>query len=170
MDRQTQPPRKRFPLQRYDFASYDDNLCLKPPVLLWLVVIYLARAAVIPFLGGVASSNGSADAASLTRGLFSPLDFAPAVIAVILPIAYLRRVPRASGFWRRLWSYGRWILASSAAADLAISLYRMMQTGMDESWRPQWQFLGCAVDVYIILYLLRSERLRDVFADFPTPP
>lgn len=32
----------------YSPASYDDNWCLKPPLLLWVALIYLSRAISLP--------------------------------------------------------------------------------------------------------------------------
>ncbi len=40
-------PRKRFNLDTYDPGSYDANFCLKPPLLLWLAMLYFARALVL---------------------------------------------------------------------------------------------------------------------------
>jgi hypothetical protein len=163
------PPSKRFTLQSYDLGSFDSNYCLKPPLTLWLVMLYLARAILIPFLGGVSSMGGAGDASSVTRGFFGAEDFVSAALALIVLLAYFRRTPSASRFWRRLWSFGRIMLAAAAVFDLGVSLYRFLQITDTDMLRSELLLLACTLDAYIVVYLFRSRRVRDVFRDFPAP-
>lgn len=161
------PAIKRFTFDKYDLGSYDNNFCLKPPFMLWLVMLYLARALVLPFISGISSMGGAQDAWSVTRGSFGAEDFVSAAVALIVLWAFFRRTPSALKWWRRLWSYGRSLLAAAALVDLAISLYRFLQNADADSWQSELLLLACTVDVYIVVYLFRSRRIRDVFNDFP---
>ena len=163
------PSSKRFILQSYELGSFDSNFCLKPPLMLWVVLLYLARAFVIPFISGVSSMGGSGDASAATRGYFSVEDFVSSALALIVLVTYFRRTPTASELWRRLWGYGRIILAAAAVVDLGVSAFRFSQVAGSEQWHAQLLLLACCVDAYILVYLFRSRRVRDVFNDFPSP-
>ncbi len=161
---------KRFTLKSYDLGSYDHNFCLKPPLMLWLEMLYLTRAVLIPFLSAVSSMGGAVEASSVTRGYFGFADFVCAALAMIVLLAFLRRTPSASEFWRRIWSFGRILLAAAAMFDLSVSLYRFLQITETDTMRSELLLLACTVDAYIVVYLLRSRRIRDVFSDFPARP
>jgi hypothetical protein len=163
------PARKRFSLGAYDLTSYDANFCLKAPLMLWLVILYLARAILLPFVSGVSSFGGARDGTSLTQGLFGVEDSLPAALALTVFLALLRRTPSASQLWRSIWSFGRPLLAAAAVADLAISLYRFLQITDANALRTEWLLLACLADGYVLVYLFRSRRVRDVFNDFPAP-
>jgi len=162
------PPTSKRVL-RYDLGSFDNNLCLKPPLMLWLVMLYLARAILLPFISGVSSMGGAADASSLTRGMFGFEDFVAATLTLIVLLTFFKRTPSASQVWRSIWRSGRIILVAAAVVDLAVSLYRFLHITDTNSLRPELVLLACTVDAYIVVYLFRSRRVRDVFNDFPTP-
>src|SRR5262249_20704831 len=150
-------------------GSYDNNFSLKPPLWLWLVMLYLARAFVLPFMSGVSSMSGGTDTSSLTRGVFGIEDFVPAALSLIVFVTAFRRIPSASLLGRRIWRVGRVILSVAAVVDMAVSIQRFLQLTDTESWRPQLLLLACIADAYILAYLLRSRWVRDVFSDFPAP-
>ena len=62
------------------------------------------------------------------------------------------------------------LLTAAATVDLAVALYRFLQNTNSDTWRSEWSLLACTFDAYIIVYLFRSHRVRDVFNDFPAPP
>jgi hypothetical protein len=160
------PPSSKRVL-RYDLGSFDNNYCLKPPLMLWLVMLYLARAVLLPFIGGISSMGGAADASSLTRGMFGIEDFVSAVLALIVFVTFLKRTPSASRIWRGIWRFGRIILAAAAVVDLAVSLNHFAQGADTDSSRPELLLLASTVDAFVVVYLFRSRRIRDVFNDFP---
>lgn len=164
------PSSKRFNLELYDLGSYDHNFCLKPPLTLWLAILYLTRALLIPFLSGVSSMGGAGDASAVTSGFFGVEDFVSAALALVVVLVFFLRTPSASRLSRRIWSLGRVILAAAAVFDLAVSLFRFLQIAHSDVWRSELLLLACTADAFIVLYLFRSRRVRDVFNDFPAPP
>jgi hypothetical protein len=161
-------PRRRFSIDTYDPASYDDNFCLKPPLLLWLAMLFLARALVLPFMGGLVSMTGSADLASLTRTQTHPEAFVPAAAAALVLLALFRRVPTASRLMRFLWVHGRVILALSALGDLALLMVSLTTDRLAGSLSGTPLLVQIALDVFFLIYILAARRARDAFNDFPT--
>src|SRR5277367_4682461 len=107
----------------YALSHYDDYMCLKPPLLLWIAVFFLSKAITMPLAAGMGHVAGvSDDALSAMRGLWSA-DGAlfPSAIAAVLLYAFFRRLPSASRQVRWIWAHGVALLAASAAIDLVLS-------------------------------------------------
>ena len=67
---------------------------------------------------------------------------------------------------RAIWSAGRWLLCLAAAFDIVLAL---MLADFRADRISAIQIAVMIADAYIVVYLLRSERARDIFADFPAP-
>jgi hypothetical protein len=154
--------------QRYSLSSYDDHLCLKPSFLLWLVLLYLSRAIMLPLILGLAAFAGvNADTRSLFGGLIGLQTVVPSLIAVPVLFALLKRSPTASPTVRWIWAQGRTFLAISGGLGCLLTLLDSpLRHGelTDEAGLP---LLLAAFDLYCVLYVLMARRARDVFADFP---
>jgi len=151
----------------YAPSDYDDHFCLKPPFLLWLVMLYLSRGILLPLMIGLsASGGGNSQSIMFLKDVFKANALLPALIAAPVLLALLRRSPRASAPFRWLWTHGRSLLVLSALADFAIALCTAWVDGtMDE---PAFgAIVSAAIDVYFLLYVLTVRRVRDSFADFP---
>jgi hypothetical protein len=159
-----QPDRGRYPQ-----SLYDDDFCLKPPSLLWLMLAFLSRGALLPLLAGLGHyANVNTDAMALMRGLWRPDQLVPALLAVPVLYSLIRRTPRAAPPVRWIWRHGRLLLAAAAASDIALAFYSLKPYDDfgDEAFVT---FGACAADVYFLLYLGFARRIRDTFADFPPP-
>jgi len=156
-------------MRRYALSSYDDNLCLKPPVLLWVGVVYLSRAISLPIAMGVARLIGvSPDSTDLLRGLWSLYTLVPSLFAAAVLYAMFRRQPSASRGVRWIWAHGRTLLAVSAVVDAGLVILALLkQTDADTQALPS--LCVAALDLYFMLYVLAARRVRDVFTDFPLP-
>jgi hypothetical protein len=144
-------------------------MCLKPPVLLWLAVLYLSRAVVLPLASAIGHFVGLDNAViTMLRGYWSAQTLLPSLAA--LPVFYclFRRVPKASGPVRWIWRHGRALLIVSAGIDLVLSALQLLHSPTlgDE---PIFPLSTAAVDVYFLVYLLAARRARDTFLDFPLP-
>jgi hypothetical protein len=59
----------------YPASHYDDQMCLKPPLMLWVAVFYLSRAITLPLVMALGHFAGvDARAITVFRGLWS-VDF-----------------------------------------------------------------------------------------------
>jgi hypothetical protein len=153
----------------YSPSNYDDDMCLKPPLLLWLAVLFLCRAIMLPVVIGIGHVAGvNADAMTQLREFWSADQLVPAVIAIPVLCALCWRSGSAPDFLRGVWARGRVFLALSAAVDIAVPL-------MSQLWQRQItdQFVltlfASGIDVYFLAYILAARRVRDTFSDFPAP-
>jgi hypothetical protein len=155
--------------QTYSSSSYDDYLCLKPPFVLWLAILYLSKAITLPIAMAIASFSGvNPDAIKLMRSLWSAESLIPSLIAVVVLFALLRRMPSASKPVRRIWAHGRILLALSAGIDLLLSLIQFIRVG-ELNDQTVLSLMAAAIDVYFLVYVLAARRPRDAFGEFPPP-
>lgn len=153
----------------YSASSYDHYLCLKPPLLLWLAVLYLCRAVTLPAAMGIGTFAGvNADAIAMFHGLWSMQTLLPSLIAICVLYALCRRVPNASAPVRWIWANGRILLIVSAGMDLVLSLISLIQHGEIDN-QAMMALLAAAADAYFLLYILLARRVRDAFLEFPPP-
>ena len=75
----------------------------------------------------------------------------------------------ASGRWVRwIFAHGRILLAVSALLDVVLALAGVSLENVESGdQRTALVLLGAAFDIYFLVYLLFSKRVRDVFSDFP---
>jgi hypothetical protein len=159
----------------YSASSYDDNFCLKPPVLLWLAVLYLSRAfllLVIYVVSSMSLSRVNPQAVAELRGTVSIYAFIPALVAAPVLYGLLCRGPSSGGLVRWLWSHGRTILMLATVVDAAISIGSSGIIGGDAGDLNAAFLVATLFDAYFLVYIFATRRIRDVFADFPpfTPP
>jgi hypothetical protein len=156
----------------YSPSSYDDHFCLKPPALLWLAVIYLSRALLLVVIYVVSSmtlSRVNPQALATLRGTVSIYAFAPALVAAPVLYALVSRSPSSTKLIRWFWSHGRSILAVAAILDCAIAVYDSGAIGRDLTDLNAGWLVAALFDVYFLVYILATPRVRDAFGDFPPP-
>lgn len=148
-------------------AQYDDDGTLRVGALLWLTLVFLNRHLLFLALAGVSAFVGSrrglgSDALSMFYS--SPRFLLGSLPALPILIAAIRRGPKAGALPRWFWRHGKpWLLAA-AILDLLLLI-----TSLVSGHRAlnEWIGLWGISDLYIIAWLLRSQRLPAVFADFP---
>ena len=151
----------------YAPSSYDDDMCLKPPLLLWLAVLFLSRAVMLPIVIGIGHIAGvNADAMTLLRGFWSEDELLPALFAVPVLYSLVRRVPTAGGAVRWIWAHGQIFLSLSAALDIALP-FVVQLWHRDFNDRLMASLCTAGLDVYFLAYILAARRARDTFLDFP---
>lgn len=161
--------RHSYPEHPYSAASYDDQMCLKPPLLLWIAVFYLSRAVTLPVLMAIGHFAG-VDSRAITafRAYWSLDSLLPSLIAGVVLFTLFRRVPAASEAVRWIWARGRMFLAVSAVLDIVLLVIAVIRLGEIDS--SSLLSLGAAMgDAYFLVYILAARRVRDTFADFPAP-
>ena len=155
---------------RYSPSSYDEHFCLKPPLVLWVALLYLSRAITLPFILGLGTLAGvSSDTRAMFQGLFSAYSLVPSFFAAVVLFALIRRSPSASRTVRWICTRGRLILVISALLDLAVVLTDSALHHSELDAQAGSGLLAGALDLYFLVYLLAARRVRDVFSDFPAP-
>jgi hypothetical protein len=147
---------------KYHWANYNEYQVLKVPGFLLLAMIYLLKHLVIFVLPLISQIPAFIQFAHTHFSLPLLLSSTPVIPLII---SWLRRVPQTrSLIIRRIWQYGRLLLITSLLSELIlIILFNMVgQYKMDETW-----LLFLYLDLVFIIYVLKSQRVRDVFAQFP---
>jgi hypothetical protein len=154
-------------MPKYPLFSYDNYFCLKPPLLLWVAVLYLSRAIALPLAVGMGHAAGvSQDATKLLHSFVSLETVVPSALAMTVLYAMCRRQPQASSAVRWIWAHGRSLLAAAAVIDCGLAMYALTRDG-DITDLSLPSLIGAGFDLYFLLYILAARRVRDTFADFP---
>jgi hypothetical protein len=143
-------------------------MCLKAPALLWVAILYLSRAITLPLAMAIGHVAGVDDRAiAQFRGLWSIYGLPPSLIAAIILIILLRRIPAAPGWMRWVWARGRSVLAVAAILDIILLVTgNIRQQGFELSLGS---ISAALFDGCLLVYILAVRRVRDVFAEFPPP-
>ena len=161
--------RHSFPTNSYPESYYDERMCLKPPLLLWLAVIYLSRAVTLPLLMAIAHFAGvDSRAISVLRGYWSIDSLIPSLIAAVIILTLFRRVPSAPRLVRWIWARAHIFLAVSAILDIALQAIAAIRQGEINNL-SLLSAAAAVVDLYFLVYILAAPRVRHVFAEFPDP-
>lgn len=153
----------------YPASHYDDQMCLKPPLMLWVAVFYLSRAITLPLAMALGHFAGVDERAiTVFRGLWSVDALAPSLIAAVFLYTLCRRVPAAPKSVRWIWAHGRMFLAVSAVLDVALLLVGVIrQEEINE--QSLLSLIAAVVDLYFLVYILAARRVRHAFSEFPAP-
>lgn len=153
--------------RRYSVDSYDENFCLKPPFLLWVMLFFLSRAVAWPLALGLAAYSGMQDTKGVFAGGLDVQTLFPSAIAALVLFAAIRRKPSAGGVVRWIWAHGRTLLVLSAILDLVLALANSPLRHGDLNDRAALPLLTATFDLYFLVYVLAARQVRDAFADFP---
>ncbi len=148
---------------KYSFEDYNEYNVLKIPSLLIFLNLYLLKYIVIFILPMVSTIPAVKEFAHEQFTVFLLL---PAIPAFIVLISMVKRVPKSRYIQiiKRIWELGRWLLLSGVILEIIIiSLYLLL--GIKTFDEALLIFLY--VDAMVVLYLLKSQRVHDVFAEFP---
>jgi hypothetical protein len=151
----------------YPASHYDDHLCLKPPLLLWVAALYLSRAVTLPIAMAIAHFAGvDQKAITLTRALWSVDGLVPSLIAAAVLYALIRRVPTASAPVRWLWAHGRTFLAIASIMDTVLIATALVRQGVIND-QSLWSVGAALGDLYFLVYVLAARRVRHALSEFP---
>ena len=134
---------------------------LKPPLLLWLIMLIETWHLWSFFL-----ITASGEMRLFGKGV-GWVAFAVEVPAMIVWLVLSRRVPKAPKFVRTLWHRGRELLTLSAVGNIGIILARAIQANF---WNldSEWVSVGVALlHVWVMARLWVTSIIRQVFSEFP---
>jgi len=126
------------------------------------ILLYLSRSFVLPFIASAFGSGRDGNMNYLLEAEKNPLLFLGCSLpALLVGVAWFRRVPSSGRLTKFIWSWGRWLMILSAVLDIVARLTFGLHP--DRGITP---FL-LMFDGVIVCYLFIAPRARDVFADFP---
>lgn len=154
--------------REYPFSAYDKHLSLKISIPMWGAILFLAR----PFVILLLSVANKRDRTGLLDTFYHDpvalaIDTIAALPALLVIIAWARHRPEASQPIRRIWAQGRLLL-------LLGTLLNIVSVFLPLIWNPQLrmdvpELAKLAISLMILFMLIKSERVKDTFNDFPQP-
>ena len=149
---------------KYDANAFDENLVLKVPVFLWVIIAYSVHPIVFVGLGAIPRAGSNYGFLQEYVGLGAALWALP---TFVLLVALVRRTPDASPVLRRIWHSGRWFLiASLLLQSWAPFSYLTGGTYRASGSLPQQEMM-LALHGVMIGILLFHQRTIDTFNDYP---
>lgn len=157
--------KRTFPA-KYDLDDYDAHFALRPSWLLIATMIFLCRGWLMLMLLGVSNFAG----VSVELDDLIPTDHVwegliAGVPAALTLYAWLVRVPSAKALVRAIWRNGRKLLIASALLHSAL-VFATEWPSMHWLSEPVSAVI-LAGDLWVIAFVLFSERVKDTFLDFP---
>jgi hypothetical protein len=148
----------------FDAYRYDDNFVLRVSPFLWLIIIWSIHHTLLLALGAF-SNSGQVLGAAVDYAASAPLLVSDIPGAMVL-VARMNRSPDAGEKIRWLWRHGVkfLVLGLSISAVATLNTYRQEVTDPENP-----AFWIVAATLGFIAYLLLSRRVREIFADFPSP-
>jgi len=141
------------------FFSLRLNLAMK------LILVFLCKDFFLMAVVGATAfkGKGGADVSQL-MALVHPIFFLADFPAVAVIYAACVRQPDSGELPRLIWRHGRELILLSTAIYCTLVIYGREWQISSLSWADG---AALTVNAAIIVYLLRSEYVRDLFADFP---
>jgi len=157
--------RNRCVMKVYTPDDYDKFDVLSPPSGLWVILLYGMKyifLILLPQLPRVGDNmKWLSDSIPLDWSLlFTSLP------PLLLLFAWVKRSPKGAGWHRTLWSNGRLLLLLCFGGELSLFLLHVI---LGESPNEILLVMGY-LNIMLLLYIIRANRLRDAFAEFPDPP
>jgi len=149
----------------YGPEHYNDDLVLKVPVPLWLVLVFLVRHLL---LLGITFLPTTGEEIRVLRELVRPEYLIADLIALPVLLIAIRRRPQAPDWMRRLWPTGPWLLSLSVLTHLILLGRALAAVGQPlERSLNEATLIVVLLDLAVLAYLWRSRLLRDLFRMFP---
>ncbi|MDM8558362.1 DUF2919 family protein [Candidatus Parabeggiatoa sp. HSG14] len=149
-------------MTKYRFEDYNEYNVLKVPLLLVLASIYLLKHFLIFALPMISTIPFLVRFAHLQFSVPLVLSGIPAILVIV---AMLRRIPKTrSPILRGIWQWGKALLLSSLLLEVGFTiLYIVLELKKFNEVSLVFLYL----DIVLIIYLIKSQRVREVFAEFP---
>jgi len=152
--------------KHHAISCYDKNLCLKPNITIWLILLFLLRPYLVLILSivNMRDRTGLIDLVYPDR-LAMSLGALAGVPAAFLVYAWIKREPNTTTFVRNIWAKGRVILAVSALLNAIAILVPFWFGSVHRMPSGDWVQLSIALLILVVVYT--SSYIRDCFNDFP---
>ena len=143
---------------------YDANLALKVSPFLWLIIFWSIHHILLLAMGAV-SKSGEVFALMADYAYSVPLLISD-IPGVMVLAARFNRSPDAGEKTRWLWRHGIKFLVLGLSISTTAT-FNSSQLKMVNPENPAFWIV--AANLGIIAYLVWSRRVREIFADFPSP-
>lgn len=155
--------------KNYTFDDFDKHASLKFNTAIWIVIAFLLRPYVV-VASSLANRSNRMEFINLVYSDFTSMSLSAlaALPTMLLIYAWARREPAAPQHVKHIWKAGKILLLVSTLGNAVIAGITLMQ---GNAYRIEYvalvQLIICGL---IVVYLSRSQWVKDTFADFPTSP
>lgn len=146
----------------YPIDAYDQHGQLKINTMLWCVLLFNAKAWLVFIMAGVSRTQGG-DLLALIYPIKDTLYLGMAIGSPAIALMWLSGQRNNNKKWINiLWRQGKYTLLAAYIVDFVVQIYHLMISHGAFHWLRAITLL---LTVWLSLYLLRSSRVRDIFAD-----
>ncbi len=154
--------------KNYTFDDFDKYASLKFNATIWIVIAFLIRPYVV-VVSSLANRSNRMEFINLVYSDFKFLSMSAlaALPAILLIYAWARREPGVPQHVKHIWKVGKILLLVSTLGNAVIAIVTLLQ---GNAYRFEYAALvQLIISGLIVVYLFRSQRVKDAFADFPKP-
>lgn len=148
----------------YDAYRYDHNFVLRVSPLLYLIIFWSIHHTLLLALSAF-SNSGEVFGAAVDYAASVPMLISD-IPGVMVLAARINRSPDAGAKVRWLWRHGIKFLVLGLSVS-TIATFNAYHQRIANSDNPEFWII--AANLVIIAYLVLSRRVREIFADFPSP-
>ena len=155
------------PAHKYDYTCYNQYDVLRLNWVYWAVTLFLCRHLILLMLIGVSAGRGGEGQRNpALAALLDPVFFVSDLPAIILLFVAGARLPNGGSKTRFMWCCGRYLLLSSSGLYIGLSISNLgFAFG---NFQPvTWGLV--ALNIFLMIYVMKSAYLRDLFSQFPSP-
>jgi len=153
---------------KYDAHHYDDFLNLKISNSLWFCILYGVRHFFfVAALKLMPDDVASMDWINIQASSFYMVTDLPAALVLL---ATGHRIPEAISIMRLIWAHGKFILISSYILFITSFFYlNSSLIQIDDFNKIIFAATVLIPDILIVLFVLKSGLIKDIFNQFPHP-
>ena len=159
----------------YTPDDFDRHSSLKPGIGLYLAVLFAMKDIVLIIIEALSKlkAKGAANNLAYFDQLIQPEMILVNILALLVFVSLIKRKPEEQGFWKKISVNGRIILLAAMGIHLLI-LGIEQYIAVSEAYRWDKGFSApilymMFIDALFIAYVATSQRIKDVFADWPAP-
>jgi len=161
-------------MKNYTPDDFDENSCLKASVGLYISILYAMKDVVLIVIEALSKlkAKGGPNRLEYFEQLVQPEMIIVNILAALLFVSFMKRKPTEQGIWKKISSNGREILLMALALHMVI-LGIEQAVSINSAYR--WDkgisaplLYMMFIDILFITYVSTSQRIKDVFADWPT--
>jgi len=157
----------------YTPDDYDEYSCLKPTAGLYVAILFAMKDVVLIIVEALSKlkAKGGPNRLDYFEQLVQPEMVIVNILALLIFISFMKRKPTEQGFWKKISANGRMALLVALSLHLMILGFEQY-ISISEAYR--WDkgvstpiLYMMFIDVIFIAYVATSQRIKDVFADWP---
>ena len=158
----------------YTPDDYDEYSCLKPNKGLYVAILFTMKDVVLIVVEALSKlkAKGGPNRLEYFEQLVQPEMFIVNILALLLFVSFIKRKPTEQGFWKKISANGRIILLTALGLHLLIlSVEQYITISQAYRWDKGIStpiLYMMFVDAIMIAYVASSQRIKDVFKEWPT--